>query len=404
MKLNIINFDDLFDPEMVVTSSTPVSRQKFHEDGIYSPRIFGDIKTDKELKRGWVTFGDNYVINPVMYTFLKKAVPKLDRILETSRQSDLDGNITVTNEIDDIGLVKFRKDFDHYMKEYGKPDSVEYKFIMKNKERLFINKFPIFAAQLRPVMLYGNNVTHDYINDVYNVIVEYSNLIRDLDVELEGGSQLDMLLYGLQTEVNKIVTEVIDGYLKTKKGLIRNNMLGIRVNYSARNIISPLVGHSMDEVKIGYLPYLYLYKKLLINIVVKAKGYSFTKAEEYWRQCTTHFDEEMYGYMTKLNEETVGGQWILLNRNPSISIGSIIELRITGIKREYDDLTLELSNLLLESLSGDYDGDVLNIIPLFTTELTEAFSCFKPSSLIVNNNDGNFNDKLFLSKEENLAL
>jgi len=42
--------------------------------------------------------------------------------------------------------------------------------------------------------------------------------------------------------------------------------------------------------------------------------------------------------------------------NPSISYGSILLLKVKEIKRNYDDFTLSVNNLILKYLSGDYDG------------------------------------------------
>lgn len=129
-----------------------------------------------------------------------------------------------------------------------------------------------------------------------------------------------------------------------------------RINYSARNVIGPLVGHRIDHVAMPYKTYLELYKKQIINLIVRFKGVSYLTANEIWRQATTEFNPEVYGYMLELNRKSKYGQYILLNRNPSISVGSILRLKIAIIKDDYDDMTLEISNNLLASLSGDYDG------------------------------------------------
>jgi hypothetical protein len=90
--------------------------------------------------------------------------------------------------------------------------------------------------------------------------------------------------------------------------------------------------------------------------------------------------------------------------NPSISYGSIFCLKIKDIKRSYEDVTISISNLLLKSLGGDYDGDTLNIIPLMDNSFKETFDVFDPSRMIINNDDLKFNSSLGLDKDQILGL
>jgi len=79
-------------------------------------------------------------------------------------------------------------------------------------------------------------------------------------------------------------------------------------------------------------------------------------------------------------------------------------LEITKIKPNYDDLTLSVSNNILAALGGDYDGDVLNIVPLFTEYLKETFSLLRPENLIISKNDGTFNRDFGLDKDQKLGI
>jgi hypothetical protein len=128
------------------------------------------------------------------------------------------------------------------------------------------------------------------------------------------------------------------------------------------------------------------------------------EAKKYWREYSLGFDEKMYRYILELNEKTKGGQYMLINRPPTIQLGSTVELKIAKIKTDYSDKTLSISNNLLDSFAGDYDGDVLTLIPLFNKHLVEAFSVFSPAKLIVNANDGSFNRDFFVEKEQKTAM
>lgn len=405
MRIKLVDFEKDFDKESVVTNHNPLENKAFTKDGIFSEEIFGNYHTSSELKRGWIDLGENYIINPLLFPFLKKVLPKLVRIIKSERTIDTDGEEVTASELDSIGLIKLREDFDNIVEKFGVKDCKEYQFIMNNRDILFISKVPIFSSKLRPAMLVnGNTIVSVAINDTYNFVIKYSNELKDSNAKIEGELQIVRLLYQLQEYANQLGKGIIDGFLRKKKGWLRNNIMGCRINYSARNVIGPLVGHRIDHIAIPYKTYLELYKKQIINIVVRLKGVSYLKAHEIWRKATTEFDEEVYNYMLELNRKSKHGQYILLNRNPSISVGSVLRLKIAIIKKDYDDMTLEISNNLLSSLSGDYDGDVLNIVPLFNRSLIESFKCFSPARLLIHPNDGKFNKDFSLEKEQKLGI
>lgn len=207
--------------------------------------------------------------------------------------------------------------------------------------------------------------------------------------------------------VNSIIKIIIDISIKKKKGWLRSHLMGSRINNSARNVLGPLVlddGLTLEDIAVPYKTYLELYKKQLINLLVKTKGINYVKANYIWVKSTLSFNPEMYKYMLELNKKSKYGQYILINRNPTINIGSILRLKIKIIKDDYDDNTLQISNNILSSCNADFDGDVLNMIPLFNKHLIEVFECFAPYKLMINSNDGKFNSDFSLEKEQKIGL
>jgi hypothetical protein len=403
--LRIVDFDEKFDPDRVVTNSTDVENGGFTEDGIFSEKIFGNFHSiDRELREGWIDFGDNYVINPLIYPYLSKVIPNLKRMINTNKSLDVNGEEIVEDELDGIGLSIFHENFNDFLEEYGIKDIPEYTFIMNNYDVIFVNKYPILHAKIRPGMIIGNTVNSYKINDNYKMIVQYSKELKEYDKDVEGDFELNDILFNLQTKLNEIVKDLINDLIRKKKGFFRSNCLGSRINNSARNIITPLIGYRIDEIALPYLTYMELYKKQLINLISSSKNITKMEAKKYWREYSLGFDEKMYRYILELNEKTKGGQYMLINRPPTIQLGSTVELKIAKIKTDYSDKTLSISNNLLDSFAGDYDGDVLTLIPLFNKHLVEAFSVFSPAKLIVNANDGSFNRDFFVEKEQKTAM
>lgn len=65
---------------------------------------------------------------------------------------------------------------------------------------------------------------------------------------------------------------------------------------------------------------------------------------------------------------------------------------------------MEVSNNILAGLGGDYDGDVLNLIALFSNEQYEQLKRLDPTYLVISNNDGNFNRTYSVDKDNKLAV
>ena len=139
-----------------------------------------------------------------------------------------------------------------------------------------------------------------------------------------------------------------------RNGLIRNQICGTRINFSARNIISPAkAGYKMDEIVLPYMTFLELYKYEIMNVLCKVKNIDLIEANKIVFNAMINFDEDVYMIMKKIiSEEEIG---VLLNRNPTIAMGSILYLKVAGIKHNNYDNTMSINNLILSLLAGDYD-------------------------------------------------
>lgn len=415
MYLDFLNFNDIFDPTKVIKNANPVKDKKFDDDGVYSERIFGKNQdTDNIDVLGWIDFGGYYIVNPIGFERLKKIFgnAKLNKIISYDRKTDKDGNLEeVEYEFEDqsIGLIEFKERFLELLEKYGNKERKEYQTVLEmyEKDVLFIKYFPVFSAKLRPAMITETTLIFDDINNIYNFLIAYTNDIKEIvgDDDEEDVKLLKLpLLYQMQMYAYEIVNDIINNFLKGKKGCFRKIVVGSRVNFSSRNVIIPAPEGKMCDVEMPYKTFLELYKFPLLNLVSRAEGITFNEAHKLFMKSVTEFNPKMYRYMNELLNKTEGGLQILLNRNPTISIGSIMLLNIGRIKDNYNDLALSLSNNILAPLNADYDGDVLNIIALFTSKQRNDFEKISPENLIISNNNGKFNRDFALSKDQRLGV
>jgi len=451
MKLKFVSFDDMYDEKCVVNNHEGIDSKtkKFNADGIFSESIFGKLDNESVAftcscgkkkgkfyegtsceecnsdvvftepmvnRRAWILLNDFYILNPNFYKFLTKICKKttLNNIIAYQGKLDKDG-VIVDSETDDcpynnIGLVEFRERFDEILDYFHKTsnskikDSI-YNLIKKNKEHVFINKVPVYSTTLRPALMMKEKLIFDEVNNTYNSIILNSNIIKEVNqIESEDGKlTIYPLMYNIQLQANQVFEKIVDN-IKGKSGFIRNNMMGSRVNFSARTVITPLPsGYGIDSIVVPYLAFMELYKFQILNILSRVKGISIGEANTIWNKGTTTFSQELYDIMKEIIKKV--DCKVLLNRPPTISYGSILCLTIVDIKHDYDDLTSSIHNCILDLLAGDYDGDVLSIFPLIDESLKRTFSkSFSPRNMLISSDNGMFNGRLNIDRDQALGI
>lgn len=438
MHIRFCNINDIFlktlGSKNIVKSSIMLDKKtkQFTIDGIFSELIFGDINkpdysckcermkgkfhenmTCKECgtkvsyrastldKIGWIDLGDVYLINPIIYESFKKIMP-IDSIINKKHNSKC------TEKYNNIGLTEFKERYDEILAYYKaalikdtkafKKVSDHIKLIETFKDYIFTNKILITSINLRPATIINDDLKYEEVNIIYNNIINNSNLIKQnyniTEIELIGP-----IMYDMQLKYNELLAYVTKTF-SSKSGMIRNYTLGTRLNFSTRSIIAPALPDvnsvmKLDELHLPYYTFLELYKFSIINILVKLYKISYVKANKM--VSTYEYNETIYSIMLKLIEK--GDLHFLLGRNPTISLGSVFTLKVTKVKRDVSDLTINFHNNLLPSLTGDYDGDALYGIPLFGFK--ELRKLLPHNMLII---DGKLNEKFNIYKEQIMAL
>ncbi len=79
-------------------------------------------------------------------------------------------------------------------------------------------------------------------------------------------------------------------------------------------------------------------------------------------------------------------------------------MRITDVKRDMRDLTMSIHNGVLKLMGGDYDGDVLSLVPLLDRDLAEAYRVFDPRTMYVSRCGSGLNGAMKLDKDHALGV
>jgi len=256
-------------------------------------------------------------------------------------------------------------------------------------EWLVLGVVPVIPPDLRPLVLLesGNFATSD-LNDLYRRIINRNNRLKKLmdlnapDVIIRNEKRMlqqavDSLLdngrcrrpvLGSNNRPLKSLTDMIKG----KQGRFRENLLGKRVDYSARSVI--VVGPSLKLYQCG-LPKriaLELYQPFIIR---KLKQHGLADTIKSAKRMIERRDEQVWDVL----EEVIHQHPVLLNRAPT--------LHRMGVQA-FEPVLVEGNAIMLHPLAcrgfnADFDGDQMAVhLPLSVESQAEAYTLMMTTSNI----------------------
>src|SRR5881628_1741326 len=246
-------------------------------------------------------------------------------------------------------------------------------------EWMVLECIPVIPPDLRPLVLLdsGNFATSD-LNDLYRRIINRNNRLKKL-VDLNAPEviirnekrmlqqSVDALfdnnrckrpVLGSSNRPLKSLTDMIKG----KQGRFRENLLGKRVDYSARSVI--VVGPELRLHQCG-LPKkvaLELYQPFIIRRL-KELGHADTIKSA--KRMLERRDEEVWDIL----EEVITNHPVLLNRAPTLHRMGIQAFEPTLVEGN----AIRIHPLVCKGFNADFDGDQMAVhLPLSIEAQTEA--------------------------------
>jgi hypothetical protein len=210
-------------------------------------------------------------------------------------------------------------------------------FIRVNRDRMFISKFPILDSTLHLITKLGDIRCVDPSSQfIVKMIVDLS--VAQYQYDHSPRSQIF---------INKVISEIYDTYqeyvdsvmmtklvgTEPKNGYIRRNGMGVRCHWSCRAVISPIVEpHMGDELHMPWSATVKCMTLEIINLLVNRKGKSLSDALSQANAAITTYDDEIHDILnTLIHECPYKGLPILLDRNPSLILGSCQLMFITRV-------------------------------------------------------------------------
>lgn len=332
---------------------------------------------DIDLKKtGWVILDKFEVLSPIYSAKLTEALGKADgesvlRMILNRRYHE-EGIIEYSEkELTNLkkhpfsqkGMMWLRENIMEVLDFYEKRKPGKMKLFqeLKNEQStMWTHSIPIYSSLLR-TELPGEKGSKNFklkVNTHFKSIIRFANAINDIDpdeMDYITLNSIDIYLAGIQKEIDQVFDTTFKD-LTDKTGIITSKILGGRYNFSSRDIIVPDSGTlRADEVIIGYIPFLELYRYEIQNEYRKLHGCTPAQANTAWKRATNHFDPKIYAIIEHMVNDPDYRRYlgIIINRNPSINYGSFDYVRIVGVKKDITDKTLTIPTNIIVPMNAD---------------------------------------------------
>jgi len=277
--------------------------------------------------------------------------------------------------------------------EYFRESNTKYK--ANRPEWMIIKVLPVIPPELRPLVpLEGGKFASSDLNDLYRRVIIRNNRLKKLleikapEIILRNEKRMlqeavDSLLdnskkaIAVKGESNRPLKSLSDS-LRGKQGRFRQNLLGKRIDYSARSVI--VVGPELKLHECG-LPKdiaVELYKPFIIRRLLD-RGY--VKSVKSAKKMIESRDPRIWDIV----ENTLRGHPVLLNRAPTLHRLSIQAFQPKLVEGK----AIHLHPLVCTPFNADFDGDQMAVyLPLSNTAILEAQCLMLSSHNILNPSNG----------------
>ncbi|TGY05264.1 DNA-directed RNA polymerase subunit beta' [Muribaculum sp. NM65_B17] len=250
----------------------------------------------------------------------------------------------------------------------------------RNKpEWMILQAVPVIPPELRPLVpLDGGRFATSDLNDLYRRVIIRNNRLKRLieikapEVILRNEKRMlqeavDSLLdnsrksSAVKTEANRPLKSLSDS-LKGKQGRFRQNLLGKRVDYSARSVIVVGPELKMHECGIPKNMAAELYKPFIIRKLIER---GIVKTVKSAKKIVDRKEPVVWDIL----EHVMKGHPVLLNRAPTLHRLGIQAFQPKMIEGK----AIQLHPLACTAFNADFDGDQMAVhLPLGNEAVLEA--------------------------------
>ena len=340
------------------------------ESVLYFARYVVTESQEPTLKVGKILTEKEYKLYKQMYGKQFEALMGAEAILKLLEKINLEElRVELEKDLEEVNSSQKRKKVVKRLK-------IVRDFIASNNKPdwMILKNVPVIPADLRPmVQLDGGRFATSDLNDLYRRVINRNNRLKKLleikAPEIVVKNEKRMLQEAVDALIdngrrgkpvvaqNNRELKSLSDMLKGKQGRFRQNLLGKRVDYSARSVI--VVGPSlkMHQCGIPKKMALELYKPFIMRELVKRELASNIKTA---KKLVEDADDKVWDVI----EDVIQDHPVLLNRAPTLHRLSIQAFEPVLIEGK----AIRLHPLVCSAFNADFDGDQMAVHLMLSPE------------------------------------
>lgn len=361
------------------------------ESVLYFARYAVTHSEEEALEVGRILTEKEYKLYKQLYGNKFEAYMGAEAILKLLEGIDLEKlRDELEQELEDINSAQKRKKIVKRLK-------IVRDFIASGNQPawMILKNVPVIPAELRPmVQLDGGRFATSDLNELYRRLINRNNRLKKLmemrAPEIIVKNEKRMLQEGVDALIdngrrgkpvvaqNNRELKSLSDMLKGKQGRFRQNLLGKRVDYSARSVI--VVGPSlkMHQCGIPKKMALELYKPFIMRELVNR---DLTTNIKTAKKLVEEADDRVWDVI----EDVIKDHPVLLNRAPTLHRLSIQAFEPVLIEGK----AIRLHPLVCSAFNADFDGDQMAVhLTLSPESIMEAKLLMLAPNNIISPSDG----------------
>ena len=386
MKLQLLDVDKFAASLAPVTSTELKTRSgELHPEGLFSEKIFGVEGTLTRSKKFSYIKLNTKVVHPAAYKLLIRIDRRLEKFFNTEHSFSVDSKGALILDEDGVsGIQEFIKLYPTLKLKAGTSAREKIIKVLKDAYKqgaLFIDKIPIIPPELRPMYEdESGQLVLDEINNIYLNIMRKASQVKSVG---KGSALSSLLNFYLQTAVNDH-DKFVRTKISKKHGLIRENMLGKRVDFSARGVITPGPKLDVNQVGVPLRMAVALFEPFLVHYLLFSKKYPHKEQLEI--EIKQYMDAEvsvdtikrliksvksgdkippgLWRLTFDACEVVMKGRVVIAKRDPALQDGSYRAFHPILV----DGDTIQICTLQVGTFNADFDGDQMALFHPLTKQ------------------------------------
>ena len=413
MKIDWVRLDDFCKDFPEVTSPNIYSKKGFNPDGLFSERIFGPVKSytcacgtywgrnkagevcsecgvkiensnvrRKTMAKITLPFE---VMNPVMFYLINRVgKTTISQILLSMIYDDTISGFYYNADCDRYMKIK-KADLVNGTEATPVPDGVtvysgprgmydlikdratlkaekdpKWKFILDNIDGFWMGCVGVVPPEFRPVSKSKDVQMRDKLNEYYITILNFAATNNEGYLDQTSDNEIYRINFkNLQKHIFDLYDYIFSKFSK-KSGLIRGSILGKRIDFSGRAVISPDPKLQIDQCAIPYLMAMEFFKLQVAKRLMEIRNFT-DKQGQYHRfnrydsslafidKCLETNDDCLFDIVKEIATDRL----IVLNRQPTLHRMGLLSFKCTVHK----DYTIKIHPFACEPYNADFDGD-----------------------------------------------